>query len=56
MSTMIMNHLFQRKFCFENLSNEGSYMAFSKNTTLSLTKKLKKSLLKIKQNDIYDAI
>jgi len=48
--------LFQRKFCFENLSNEGTYMAFSKNTNSSLLQKFKKALIKIKENGTYDAI
>jgi len=52
----VYDKLLERKFCFENLSNEGTYMAFSKNTSPHIIKTFKKALLKIKENGTYDKI
>ena len=48
--------ILKTKFCFKDLSSEGVYMAFSKNTNPSLLVKFKKALIKIKENGIYDSI
>ena len=53
---LIPDEILKRKFCFEDLSTEGVYMAFSKNTAPSLIKEFKQALIKIKQNGVYDAI
>jgi len=48
--------LLEKRFCFENLSTEGTYMAFSKKTDPALIDRFKKALIKIKQNGTYDEI
>ncbi len=52
----IPDEILKTKFCFKDLSTEGVYMAFSKNTTPSLIKEFKKALIKIKENGVYDSI
>jgi len=52
----IPDEILKTKFCFKDLSTEGVYMAFSKNTTPSLINEFKKALIKIKENGIYDSI
>jgi len=46
----------QTRFCFKNLSTEGTYMAFSKNTPSSIIQTFRQALKKIKKNGTYDQI
>jgi len=48
--------ILKRRFCFEDLSTEGVYMAFSKNTDPSLITEFKKALIKIKETGLYNDI
>jgi len=50
------NKLLQTKYCFDDLSSEGTYMAFSKNTAKSIVLKFKQALQKIKNDGTYDRI
>ena len=53
---LIFKETLQKLYCLDELSSEGSYMIFSKKTSIDIVRKFRAGLKRIKQNGKFDEI